>query len=360
MVNPDEIVRSGPNQYICEEGIFKDISTFTKPFHSPVVITGYKSFEAFQNYGEVPTGVKVYQHDGYCSDEAVRSISEFAGESDVIIGIGGGVILDTAKSVADHLEVEVITVPTVAGTCAAATPLSVMYDDTGAYVRVDYHTRTIHVALVDPTFLLSSPLEYVKSGISDSLAKWYEAEPIIHNDQHEDLSIMVKVALDHASYIKDILLDESRAAIESMESSTISPSFKNVVEAIISLSGTVGGYGGKYGRTAGAHAIHNGLSFIDETHTVLHGYKVAYGILVQLVLEGKSEEVKDLLPFYQDLGFPSNLEGLNIVENKEQAIKTVASHAVKPEETLQLISSFSQEEVVKAMKYLENVLVNRS
>ncbi|KGP90639.1 alcohol dehydrogenase [Pontibacillus chungwhensis BH030062] len=359
MVNPDEIVRSGPNQYICEEGIFRDITTFTQSFRSPVVITGHQSFEAFKNYGNVPSGAKVYQHDGYCSDEVIRSISEFASGSDLIIGIGGGVILDTAKSVADHLGVEVITVPTVAGTCAAATPLSVMYDDTGAFVRVDYHTRTIHIALVDPTFLLSSPLDYVKSGISDSLAKWYEAEPIIHNDQNEDLSIMVKVALDHASYIKEILLNESRAAIESMETSTMSPSFKNVVEAIIPLSGTVGGYGGKYGRTAGAHAIHNGLSFIDETHTVLHGHKVAYGILVQLVLEGKSEEVKNLLPFYHDLGFPSNLEGLNIVDSKDQAMKTVASHAVKPDETLQLISSFTESDVVEAMKYLESALVKR-
>ncbi len=359
MIKSDEVVRSGPNQYICEDGIFKDLATFTETFQTPVVVTGYKSFEAFQDYAPLPPNVKVYQHDGYCSDEAIRSISKFASESDVIIGIGGGVVLDTAKSVADHLGVEVITVPTVAGTCAAATPLSVMYDDTGAFVRVDYHTRTIHVAVVDPTFLLSSPMEYAKSGISDSLAKWYEAEPIIHNDQHEDLSIMVKVALDHASYIKDILLDESRAAIESMESSTMSPSFKNVVEAIIPLSGTVGGYGGKYGRTAGAHAIHNGLSFIDETHTVLHGHKVAYGIIVQLVLEGKSEEVKNLLPFYHDLGFPSSLEGLNIVDSKDQAMKTVASHAVKPDETLQLISSFTESDVVEAMKDLENALVKR-
>lgn len=358
MVNPDEILRSGPNQYICEEGILKDLSTFIESFQSPLIVTGYKSYEAFRNYASLPQ-TKVYQHDGYCSDEAIDTITAFAGESDVIIGIGGGVILDTAKSVADHMGVEVITVPTVAGTCAAATPLSVMYDDTGAFVRVDYHNRTIHLALVDPAFLLTSPIEYVKSGISDSLAKWYEAEPIIRNDQNEDLSIMVKVALDHASYIKEILLHESRAAIESMESNTITSSFKNVIEAIIPLSGTVGGYGGKYGRTAGAHAIHNGLSFIDETHSVLHGHKVAYGILVQLVLEGKTEEVKNLLPFYQDLGFPASLEGLNIVENKNKAMPIVAAHAVKPDETLRLISSFTKDDVVEAMEYLERVLVER-
>ena len=45
---------------------------------------------------------------------------------------------------------------------------------------------------------------------------------------------------------------------------------------------------------AGAHAIHNGLSYVDETHEILHGSKVAYGILVQLAYTGDDDEIRAL------------------------------------------------------------------
>ncbi|WP_404457653.1 iron-containing alcohol dehydrogenase family protein [Oceanobacillus kapialis] len=355
MVKPEEILRSGPNQYICREGILKDLSTFVQTFRSPVAVTGFKSYKAFQNYTSFPSNVEVFQHDGYSTDQAIEEISQFANQADVIIGVGGGKILDTAKSVADKLGIEIITIPTVAGTCAAATPLSVIYDSNGSFTRVDYHFRTIHLTLVDPIFLLDSPIEYLKSGIGDSLAKWYEAEAIIRNSNRSDLSIMVKVGLDHASYIKDILLEDSNAAIEGMKSNTVTPSFTRVLEAIIPLAGTVGGYAGKYGRMSGAHAVHNGLSFIDETHRILHGQKVAYGILVQLLLEDRTEEVKELLPFYKSLTFPVNLQELNVAKEQEQAMKTVAAHAVKPEESLQLIKAFQEIDVIKSMQGLEKL-----
>ena len=58
---------------------------------------------------------------------------------------------------------------------------------------------------------------------------------------------------------------------------------------------------------AGAHAIHNGLTFIPETHRVLHGQKVAYGILVQLALEGRTDEIAELIPFMKGSVFREDL-----------------------------------------------------
>ena len=42
---------------------------------------------------------------------------------------------------------------------------------------------------------------------------------------------------------------------------------------------------------AAAHAVHNGLTAAPGTHDYFHGEKVAYGLLVQLVLEGQSRTV---------------------------------------------------------------------
>ena len=74
----------------------------------------------------------------------------------------------------------------------------------------------------------------------------------------------------------------------------------------------VGGFGDYYGRVAGAHSIHNGLTVLKETHHALHGEKVAYGILVQLVLENKWTEIEELQVFYENLVLPASLKDLGV------------------------------------------------
>ena len=356
-IQPEDIVRSGPNRYICQEGILKNISNLVNEFDSPTILTGYKSFQAFSDYAEtIPEKCTVIQHVGYCSLEAINQIASQAKQADVIIGIGGGIILDTAKAVADQLNIEVVTIPTVAGTCAAATPLSVVYSDEGSFLQVAYHTRSSSLTIIDPAFLVNSPINYLKSGIGDTLAKWYEAEAVIRYAKDDrSQSLMVQAGLNQSIYLRDILLREGSDAVADSEQGIVTTSFTRVIEAIITLSGTVGGFAGRYGRIAGAHAIHNGLSFIEETHDILHGQKVAYGILVQLALEKRTNEIAEMLPFYKKLGFPTNFSDLGITTNQENARKIIAAHAVKPEESLQLMGDYNADDVIHALQYLDKL-----
>ncbi|KXZ20707.1 alcohol dehydrogenase [Bacillus nakamurai] len=350
-MKPEDIVRSGPNQYICKEGIAKELPGLLEVFRKPVIVSGIKSYQAFADYSG-HSSWDVIQHKGYCSPESVRQICDQAGDADVIIGIGGGTVLDAAKSAADLLDIEVVMVPSIAGTCAASTPLSVIYDDRGNFIRVDYHKRSSYVTLVDPLLLLSSPIEYFKSGIGDTLVKWYEAEAVIRNTENT-VSLMAQTGLRQAVYIRDLLLKYSGQAVESMEKGELSVPFIHTAETIITLAGTVGGYGGRLCRMAGAHAVHNGLSFIEETHQVLHGQKVAYGILVQLALEERRNEIQELIPFYRRLGFPVRLSGLGIDNNQEEAKRQIAAHACKAEESLCLMGDYGEKDVAAAIESLE-------
>ena len=72
---------------------------------------------------------------------------------------------------------------------------------------------------------------------------------------------------------------------------------------------------------AGAHAVHNGMSLVKETHSVLHGTKVSYGILVQLLAEGKREEVEKLVPFYKANDLAYNLACVNVTEDVEEKMQ---------------------------------------
>lgn len=61
-----------------------------------------------------------------------------------------------------------------------------------------------------------------------------------------------------------------------------------VVEANILLSGL----GAESGGLAAAHGVHNALTLFPETHSYMHGEKVAFGTLVQLLLDGDVQEAE--------------------------------------------------------------------
>ncbi|WP_026684982.1 iron-containing alcohol dehydrogenase family protein [Heyndrickxia coagulans] len=353
-----QVIRSGPNQYICEEDAAKYLEEKLEEFRHPVVITGVKSFEAFQEFASVPQNWPVLRYDHTASEKNMAELAEQAGRADVIVGIGGGKVLDTAKGTAELLNCEVVLVPTLAGTCAGYTPLSAVYHEDGSFSHVAYYKRSAFLTLIDLRILLNAPVEYLLGGIGDSLAKWYEAEGITRSMEH--LPVMVELGLRSAKAIYEGILRDSEQALHDRNEGKITDAFRNIVEIIIGAAGTVGGFAGEYGRMAGAHAIHNGLSFLPETHSILHGSKVAYGILVQLAATGDINEIKKLLPLYQKLGFPYNLDTLHVTENHGGAIEKVAAYAAKPEESFRLLGDFTKEQIAKAMETIEQLTAEKA
>ena len=140
------------------------------------------------------------------------------------------------------------------------------------------------------------------AGIADTLAKWYEAD--VQMATIQDKPVPLEICYYSAKQCKDVLLQYLEGAVQAAKAGKLNDGFVKVVETIIMFSGMVGGFGDHYGRVAGAHSIHNGLTVLEETHHALHGEKVAYGILIQLVLENKWTEINQLLLFYLNLGYP--------------------------------------------------------
>ncbi|MEG2709347.1 MAG: iron-containing alcohol dehydrogenase family protein, partial [Vagococcus sp.] len=230
----------------------------------------------------------------------------------------------------------------------AYTPVSIVYNDKHEMIDMLFFSQSISLTLIDPQVLLHSPKDYLVAGIGDTLAKWYESDPILSN--MIDLSVEVEIARFAAKSCQKNLLDEGKQAILDLESQTLSPSFIKVIETNIMLAGMVGGFGDKYGRTSGAHSIHDALTHIPETAKQLHGNKVAYGILVQLGFEEKWEEVNQLLPFFTDLGLPISYQELGCTN---QDMEKVARLASKDEFMSLLPFEVSEEMIMTSIKRLE-------
>lgn len=196
------------------------------------------------------------------------------------------------------------------------------------------------------------------AGIGDTLAKWYEAHTII--SQLPTKSVEITIAEYAAKQCQEVLLRDSEAALKSMKTGELSQAFLNIVETNILLGGMVGGFGDEYGRTAGAHSIHDALTILPASHHQLHGNKVAYGVLVQLVIEEKWSEIEVLIPFYQKLNLPLSLKDMKM-QLSEDDYHRVAIRAAQEDETIHFMKEVITPEVVKkAMvdleKYMEKVV----
>jgi glycerol dehydrogenase len=227
---------------------------------------------------------------------------------DFIVGAGGGKALDTSRLVADKLKLPLITIPTSAATCSAASAAAVVYQ--GGVRQATVSGKGADLVLVDSAILANAPLRLLSAGIGDALAKWYEGKPCY--DQLKERDSGVESAMTLSTQVKETLLGVGLRARNDVEAKTNSPSVETVVENNILLTAIIGGLGGSKFRVAVPHALLYGLTVLPRVHQNLHGEMVAFGLLVQLCLERNEKELNVLLPFFSRLGLPITLKDLGL------------------------------------------------
>ena len=266
----------------------------------------------------------------------------------VIVGLGGGKVLDTAKLIAHQSKLPIATVPTTGATCAAWTALSNVYDPKGAFAYDVPLDRCPDLMIVDYDLIATAPKRTLVSGIGDAIAKWYESSVSSGSSERT----MVIAAVQEARILRDILFQKSAEAIANPNS----PVWREVVDATVCLAGAIGGIGGASCRTVAAHAVHNALTHLHQAHDTLHGEKVAYGILVQLRLEEfqgnqlATSSRHQLLKFYQEIGLPTSLSDLGLSQVTLAELEQIAEIACQTNSDIhRLPFSVSPSQVLAAM-----------
>lgn len=250
-----------------------------------------------------------------CSEVTLANLTKAVADhqADLIIGVGGGKALDTAKLVAYQCNLPIVTIPTSAATCAAWTALSNVYSDQHAFLYDVGLARCPELLVLDYDLVATAPQRTLVAGIGDAIAKWYEASV---SSGHSDKTLLI-AAVQQARVLRDILFQKSQAALQN----PLGSEWQEVVDASVLMAGVIGGIGGAQCRTVAAHAVHNGLTHLFESHHALHGEKVAFGILVQLRLEEMIQgnllaatSRQQLLKFYDEIGLPKTLADLGLGE----------------------------------------------
>ena len=327
-----------PSKYVQGAGEIKRLGSYTanlgKSALALISESGYKrnGADIEASFREADVKVCFDYFNGECSMTEIERLNKIVEESsaDVIIGIGGGKILDTAKAVAYFCKLPVVIVPTIASTDAPCSALSVIYTDEGVFEKYLFLPANPNLVLMDTDVIAKSPARLTVSGMGDALATYFEARATKRSAGGTCAGGKVtNAAMALAKLCYETLIENGIDAKLALERKVCTPAVDMVIEANTLLSGI----GFESGGLAGAHAIHNGFTVLPETHAMYHGEKVAFGTITQLVMEN-AEELEEVVLFCIEAGLPVTLRELGIEEVTPERIMEVAKAASVEGETI--------------------------
>ncbi len=327
-----------PSKYLQGAGELDHLGEYTKVYGSKALTVisagGLSRFGKRVSASFDAAGVEcVYDNfNGECSQSEIDRLVGVVKDcgANVVVGLGGGKIFDTAKAVAAAVDLPVVIVPTIAATDAPCSALSVIYTEDGQFKEYQFFKQNPNLVLMDTDVIAKSPVRLTVSGMGDALATYFEARACTRSDAGTCAGGKVTgAAMALARLCYDTLMSDGVKAKLALEAGACTESVEKVIEANTLLSGL----GFESAGLAGAHAIHNGMTAMEETHDYYHGEKVAFGTLTQLVLEN-ADELYEVLDFCVEVGLPVTFAQLGVEDASYERVLEVAKLACSEADTL--------------------------
>ena len=319
--------RFGAGRYIQENGALDQIGAEVLRYgHRPYVIGGNTALEKTRQRIEASfqrenLGYVVEAFSGYPSRQKIEELKQSIQREacDVLIAAGGGRIMDLAKGAAFELEIPIVAVPTQAATCAAFSPLSVLYTPEGKsddYIQYEYEVNEV---IVDEQVMLSQTPRLLAAGILDAMAKYVEIETLHPHVLDEHTSIARHSAFYMAKYTYDVLKEKGPRAVADLKAGNWTKDLNDVVYVNIALTGIISAMMQGRGQTALAHDFNNAMhkNFLEVIKSWLHGEGVAVGMLAQLIYNEEKERVQELHSYMQAFDMPCSLKELGMALSEE-------------------------------------------
>lgn len=329
-----------PSKYIQGNGLLSKLNEYTNHLGHSLFILVSKNGKSRvektiqENFRESKQEIEFVTFNGECSSNEINRLRGLvkSHRSEIILGIGGGKIIDTVKAVAYYEKLPVVIVPTIAATDAPCSALSVIYTDQGVFQEYLVLPKNPDVVLVDTQIIAEAPSRLLVAGMGDALSTYFEARACSRSNASNIAGgKSTKAALALARLCYETLLEDGLNARLAVERKVSTKAVENIIEANTLLSGM----GFESGGLAAAHAIHNGLTTMKECHHLYHGEKVAFGTITQLVLENSpSHEIEEVFGFCMDVGLPVTLEDLNIKNIVEGDLMNAATASCAEGETI--------------------------
>ncbi|MGC6769254.1 glycerol dehydrogenase [Enterococcus sp. LJL51] len=350
-----------PSKYVQGKGCLKDSSKYIEELGNRVLILTDEFVwgmigEGYKNYlteGGLLVGTAVFS--GEVSEENIQELLKGIAdkEIEVVIALGGGKVIDLGKAVAAKQNLKMVVLPTTASTDAPTSSISVLYEEDGRFKEYQFYRKNPDLVIVDTEVIVNAPARLLAAGIADGLSTAVEARAV--KKKHGENVLGKKptlTALAIAEKCEEVLFTYGLQAYEDNKNKQVTEAFEAVVEANTLMSGL----GFESGGLAAAHALHNGFSAIQgKVNQLMHGEKIAYTTLVQLVLEKQPEEVlKRYLVFFRQLNLPTTCEALGLDVQNEKELSKIAEQSLSIGDSLrQMPFTLTKEDIVQGIRQLD-------
>jgi len=220
----------------------------------------------------------------------------------LVIGYGGGKVLDVAKLAAGRARTKFLSFPTILSNDGIASPVAIIKDDEG--IPVSHLTRPPWGVIVDIGVVRRAPIRHLRAGIGDlvsNLSSVYDARLAKRRGAgHVD-----DYALSLAEAGPALLIDLGKGGIKH-------PEFLMKLTEGLAQSGLAMGIAGSSQPASGSeHKISHSLDRFLPRARNLHGEQVGIACLFTMALQG-NRYLDRVRRFYRRIGFPQRLSYLGL------------------------------------------------
>lgn len=352
------------SRYFCEytigENAYENFNDVCKNLGKRVLIVGgetalsvclEKLKKSISDYFEI---VDIVIYGKECTlNRANELFEEYkASNIDFVIGCGGGKAIDTSKILSDLMGVCVVTVPTIASTCACSSALSVVYNENHAFERFWYYKRPAYHCFIDTNIIANAPDMYIRAGMGDTLAKHYEVE---FSARGRELDYSTRLGLEISNMCNKPIFEYGEKALKSAKENKITPELEEIALAILISTGMVSMLINPDYNGAMAHALFYGLTTIEGfEEKFLHGDVVGYCTMVQLVVDEKADEAKKVKDILKKLGIETTLRQRNIPCTFEYLSNSIKSALNDPDMKV-IPYEVTDKMLFSGIEYVENM-----
>ncbi|QDH13794.1 glycerol dehydrogenase [Formicincola oecophyllae] len=331
---------ASPSKFIIGPGLLAQLPDVVKDFGTNAIIIcdpfilPHVERESLPALAKAGLKGSVEKFNGECCDSEIKRLSALAKErgANVVVGVGGGKTLDTSKAVSHALKHPLVLYPTIASSDAPCIALAVVYTDEGAFSHYLHLPQNPSAVMADTSVIAGAPARFFSAGIGDALATYFEAQACYDSDGTNLLGKKPsRTGLGMARLCYDILRDNVDSAMDAISRNVVTDAVTTTVEATIYLSGV----GSESGGLAAAHAIHDGMTVVEDIHHAQHGEKVIFGLMCQFVLANTPREtVDEVVRIALRAGLPLTLQQLGLKKFVPAEWRKVAELACSPDDTM--------------------------
>lgn len=325
-----------------DEGILSKINDFigrnNLMFHRVLVVSGttFSRKIADRIAAENNWEQYVIENNTFADVEELKNLAEKK-NIDLMIGVGGGKVIDVVKRVSYLINVNHFAVPTIISNDGLISPISVIKNDKGK-------TKSIPGMMpmgvvIDLDIIKDSPVEFIRAAAGDILS---------NISATNDWIIAIKAEKDR---INDIAYHLSRSAANSLiHFKNVDFSNKQFLRMVIQgqiISGIAISLAGTSRPCSGSeHLISHAIDYLEFSDE-LHGLQVASISLFTLYLQNKLTD--EHIKYAQNAGIPLSFTEFVYGFNKEKWLRILKKSRNMRPGRVTILDNFTDEELVRQL-----------